>query len=206
MQSKYVLWEVDAQRDFMLPGGALYVPGAERLLPNVARLVQMARSGKAFLVSSACQHTENDPEFKIFPPHCVRGTTGAELVPEARAEKICEVANENTGAAPDISGCQQVLVHKQQLDVFTNPKTEKIVAKFPQETEFIVFGVVTEYCVSCAAKGLLERGRKVAVVSDAIETLKKEEGEKTVSELTSRGARLISTEAAVRQIEAAARG
>ena len=46
-----VLWCVDAQKDFMLPGGKLYVPGAEKLLPNIRRLVDVAREGRAFLVS-----------------------------------------------------------------------------------------------------------------------------------------------------------
>jgi nicotinamidase/pyrazinamidase len=205
MQTKYVLWEVDAQRDFMLAGGALYVPGAERLVPNIDKLVYLARRGQAFLISSACQHTPDDPEFKIFPPHCVRGTAGAELVPEARANVVCTVPNDNAFVLPDLSAYQQVLIYKQQLDVFTNPQTQRIVGRFAPETEFMVFGVVTEYCVHLAAKGLLDRGRRVTLVTDAIETLKKEEGQKTVSELTARGAGLISTQAGVERVEAAAR-
>jgi len=43
-----ILWCVDAQKDFMLPGGKLYVPGAEKLLPNIRRLVDVARDGRAF--------------------------------------------------------------------------------------------------------------------------------------------------------------
>lgn len=65
----FILWEVDVQRDFMLPGGNLYVPGAEKLLPNIRRLTDLARQGKALLVSHGCFHVPNDPEFKIFPPH-----------------------------------------------------------------------------------------------------------------------------------------
>jgi nicotinamidase/pyrazinamidase len=201
IQSKKVLWEVDAQRDFMLPGGALYVPGAERLLPNIQKLVQLARKGDAFLISSACQHTPNDPEFKVFPPHCVRGTPGAELVPEARAKKICTVPSDEAFVLPNnLRTYEQVLLEKQKLDVFTNPHTARIVEQFASDTEFIVFGVVTEYCVHLAAKGLLDRSRRVALVVDAIETLKKEEGDKTVSELAARGARLVSTEEVIRQI------
>ena len=63
--------------------------------------------------------------------------------------------------------------------------------------EFVVFGVVTEYCVSFAAKGLLERGRRVAVVQDAIETLKQEDGQKTIAELERLGARLTTTDQAL---------
>jgi nicotinamidase-related amidase len=65
-----------------------------------------------------------------------------------------------------------------------------------------VFGVVTEYCVQLAARGLLERGRRVALVSDAVETLRKEEGQKTTSELTMKGARLTSTDKAIEEISA----
>src|SRR5439155_735708 len=78
-----ILWEVDPQADFMLPDGKLYVPGAEKLLPNIRRLTDAARDGKVFLVSHGCFHTNDDPEFKMFPPHCVQGTPGANFVPEA---------------------------------------------------------------------------------------------------------------------------
>ena len=79
----FVFWEVDVQRDFVLPGGNLYVPGAEKLLPNIRRLTDAARQGKVLLASHGDFHPPNDPEFKIFPAHCVRGTLGSELVPEA---------------------------------------------------------------------------------------------------------------------------
>lgn len=194
ISSDGVLWEVDAQRDFMLQGGALYVPGAEKIIPNIAQLVDLARSGRALLISSGCQHTPDDPEFKIFPPHCVRGTAGAELVPQARANKIFTVPNDADFVLPsDLLSCQQILLEKQTLDVFQNPQAARIVERFSQATEFIVFGVVTEYCVRFAAKGLLERGRRAAVVTDAIETLKKEESEKTISELRAGGTRLTTT-------------
>jgi nicotinamidase/pyrazinamidase len=35
---KTVFVDVDTQIDFLFPAGALYVPGAERLLPAIARL------------------------------------------------------------------------------------------------------------------------------------------------------------------------
>jgi len=69
-----VFWEVYTQKDFMLPGGTLYVPGAERLLPNIKRLTDVARQGRVFLVSHGCYHPQDDPEFATFPPHCVKGT------------------------------------------------------------------------------------------------------------------------------------
>ena len=115
----YIFWEVDVQRDFMLPGGNLYVPGAENLLPNIRRLTDQARQGKVFLVSHGCFHTPNDPEFKTFPPHCVKGTPGAELVPEALTGKVARIPNDASATLPeDLSQYQQVLLEKQTLNVF----------------------------------------------------------------------------------------
>ena len=58
-----IFWEVDTQVDFMLPGGKLYVPGAEKLIPNMRRLTDAARQGLVFLVGHGCVHTPDDPEF-----------------------------------------------------------------------------------------------------------------------------------------------
>jgi nicotinamidase/pyrazinamidase len=199
-----VFWEVDAQADFMLPGGKLYVPGAEKLLPNLRRLTGAARQGRVFLVSHGCYHTKDDPEFTTFPPHCVKGTPGAQLVPEALAEKVVTVPNEPTAALPDdLWQFQQILLEKQTLDIFQSRHAEKLVQRFDPEVEFVVFGVVTEYCVRFAAKGLLARGRRVSVVRDAIETLSSEDGKRTIAELQALGAAFITTEQALRRLDPA---
>lgn len=195
---KIVFWEVDTQADFMLPGGNLYVPAAEKIIPNIKRLVDVARKGHVFLVSSGCRHVQNDPEFKTFPPHCIRGTPGARIIPEGLARTFYTIPNDEKYKLPkDLLNYQQVVIEKQTLDVFDNPQTSVLVERLGKDAEYIVFGVVTEYCVRLAAKGLLERGRNVSLVKDAIETLKAEDGRRALAELKSLGARLISTEEAI---------
>jgi len=185
----------------MLPGGKLYVPGAEKLLPNIRRLTDAARQGQVFLVSHGCFHTPDDPEFKTFPPHCVKGTAGAELVAEALTERVARVPNEAEANLPeDLSRYQQILLEKQTLNIFESSHADALVQRLGSQAEFVVFGVVTEYCVSFAVKGLLERGRRVAVVQDAIETLKPEDGQKTIAELERLGARLTTTDQALRAL------
>ena len=194
----FIFWEVDVQADFMLPGGKLYVPGAEKLLPNIRRLTDAARQDRVFLVSHGCFHTPDDPEFKIFPPHCVKGTAGAELVPEALTQHVARVPNDVDAQLPeDFASYQQILLEKQTLNIFKSRHADALVKRLGSQAEFVVFGVVTEYCVSFAAKGLLERGRHVAVVQDAIETLKREDGEKTIGELSRLGARLTTADQAL---------
>jgi nicotinamidase/pyrazinamidase len=199
-----VFWEVDTQADFMLPGGKLYVPGAERLLPSIRKLTDAARQGRVLLVSHGCYHTKDDPEFKTFPPHCIEGTAGAAYVPEALTEKVVTVPNEPTASLPrDLSQYQQIHLEKQTLDIFESRHAAELVKRLGDNTEFVVFGVVTEYCVRLAAKGLLERGRRVYVVKDAIETLKAEDGKRTVVELQVLGAKFITTDQALALINGA---
>jgi nicotinamidase/pyrazinamidase len=171
VSKKIIFWQVDAQEDFMAPSGKLYVP-------------------------------KDDPEFAQFPPHCVQETPGAKLVPEALTEKYVTVPNHPAAKLPDdLEQFQQILLEKQTLDIFESHHAEALLDRLPRDAEFIVFGVVTEYCVRLAAKGLLERGRRVAVVSDAIETLDPAEGRRTMAELKAIGATTITTNEALRRLD-----
>jgi nicotinamidase/pyrazinamidase len=202
VSKKIIFWKVDAQEDFMKPGGKLYVPGAEKLLPNFRRLTDAARQGRVFLVSHGCIHTKDDPEFEQFPPHCIRDTPGAKLVAEALTENYVTIPNEATAKLPaDLTQLQQIVLEKQTLDIFESRHAETLLQRLPHDAEFIVFGVVTEYCVRLAAKGLLERGRRVAVVSDAIETLNPVEASRTMAELKALGATTITTNEALRRLD-----
>lgn len=201
LSNKTIFWEVDTQADFMLPGGKLYVPGAERLLPNIQRLTDAARQDKVFLVSHGCYHPANDPEFTTFPPHCIQGTDGANFVPQALADKILRIPNDPAATIPtDLSPYQQILLEKQTLDIFESRHADTLVQRLPRDANFIVFGVVTEYCVRFAAKGLLDRGRHVSIVQDAIETLSPDAAQNTIAELQALGATFITTADALRSL------
>lgn len=199
-----IFWEVDTQADFMLPGGKLYVPGAERLLPNIRRLTDVAREGRVFLVSHGCFHTKDDPEFATFPPHCIQDTPGSAYVAEGLTSKVIIVPNDPAASLPrDLENYQQILLEKQTLDIFGTHHASELVKRLGKDAEFVVFGVVTEYCVRLAAKGLLDRGHPVSIVEDAIETLKAEDGARTVAELKGLGAKFITTDQALARLEPA---
>lgn len=201
-----VLWEVDAQTDFMLSGGKLYVPGAEKIIANLNRLVEQARQDRVLLISSADAHQPDDPEFREWPPHCLKGTAGAELIPEARAARRLVIPNQEDFVFPDdLRSYQQILLEKNTLDVFDNPNTDTLLSRLAvsqkshagSPPDFLVFGVVTEYCVNRAADGLLRRGYDVSIIEDAIQSLNERRGREILGELQSGGARLITTEEAL---------
>src|ERR1019366_8724104 len=121
----FIFLAVDVQADFMLPGGKLYVPRAEKLLPNIRKLTDAARRDQVFLVSHGDFHSANDPEFKQFPPHCLKGTRGAEFVPEALAENFVRVENDVNARLPeDLYKYQQII-----LDTFIFPITSSVVPR-----------------------------------------------------------------------------
>jgi nicotinamidase/pyrazinamidase len=202
VSKRIIFWEVDAQEDFMTPGGKLYVPGAEKLLHNIRRLTDAARQGRVLLVSHGCIHTKDDPEFAQFPPHCIQETPGARHVPVALTEKYVTIPNAAAAKLPtDLEQFHQIVLEKQTLDIFESRHAETLLERLPRDAEFVVFGVVTEFCVRLAAKGLLVRGRRVAVVSDAIETLNKHEARRTIAELAALGAKTITTSEALRRLD-----
>jgi len=166
-----ILWDVDTQFDFMLPGGKLYVPGAEETVPAMKRLVDAARAGGIVHVASADDHELTDAEISAepdfvttYPPHCLRGTRGARKIPETDQEDPVPLALE---PVPDryLEG-REFLLLKKNFDVFTNPHTERLLERLDPE-QIVVFGVATDVCDDAAIRGFLARGLKVRFVEDA---------------------------------------
>lgn len=156
----------------MFPAGALYVPGAERLIPLIGRLNRSAAAQGLPVISTMCAHAENDPEFRDWPPHCVIGTTGQ--------RKPSDTLVEN-----------QSFLEKQQIDAFSNPELPRLLERLGAE-RCVVYGVVTEYCVRLAILGLLKLGKRVTLVTDATAALSSVEAERTIREFTGRGGELAT--------------
>ncbi len=196
-----IFWEVDVQADFMCPDGKLYVPGAETIVPNIRRLVEACREGRVFLISETDAHRADDVEMKQWPLHCLKGTPGAAIISEALTSRFVVIPNQPDFAVPaDLRNIDQVVFEKNTLNVFDNPNTDALLGRlhlfpvpFDRNVEFIIFGVVTEYCVRCTVEGLLNRGRRVAIVTDAIRSFDPSRGKETLHNLESRGARSITT-------------
>lgn len=203
---KTIFWEVDVQADFMLPGGMLYIPGAEKITANINLLVDAVRQGHVFLISSADAHNRDDPELRDWPPHCLKGTPGSDLLPEACASPRLVIPNQKGFTLPeDLGAYPQVTLEKNTLDVFDNPNTDALLARlnpaassaFESSLQFVVFGVATEYCVRRTANGLLRRGHGVAVVTDAVRAIDQVVAQQTLQTLQSFSARLITTPVAL---------
>jgi nicotinamidase/pyrazinamidase len=181
--SGLVLWDVDTQVDFMLPDGKLYVPGAEATAPAMRRLVEAARAAGIVHVASADDHELTDPEISdepdfrnTYPPHCLRGTRGAEKIAETVQQDPLPLSLTPypPGLVPElILGRREILLLKKNFDVFTNPNAEPLVDALDPD-ELLLFGVATDVCDDAAIRGLVRRGRRVRFIEDAARGLDEE--------------------------------
>lgn len=189
-----VFFDVDTQIDFLFPAGALYVSGAERILPAISQLNRYAATHSIPLVSTMDAHAEDDPEFQEWPPHCVAGTVGQQKPASTLLDKPLVLPS--TKVDFKLEGVEQIVLEKQTLDCFSNQNMEALLNRLNADC-FVVYGVVAEICVRFAAFGLLKTGRRVEIVTDAIQGLKKEDADRTLAEFTGAGGCL--TTAALRQ-------
>jgi nicotinamidase/pyrazinamidase len=176
---KTVFFDVDTQLDFMFPAGALYVPGAETILDHIAVLNHFGHT----VISTMDAHTEDDPEFREWPHHCVAGTLGQRKPSATLLEN--RVLVPNTPGPIDVQA-PQILLEKQTFDCFTNVNLAGILDALNAD-RYVVYGVVTEICVKLAAMGLLKTGRRVELVTDAIRSLTDEARTRTLADFTAAG-------------------
>lgn len=178
---KTVFLDVDTQYDFVSPAGALYVPGAERLVDTIAALNERA----PLVISTVDAHAEDDPEFALYGRHCVRGTLGQLKPPRTLLSRRVVLGG---GEAPE---APQIIVEKQKLDAFTNPALRPFLQALRAE-RFVVYGVVTEICVRCAVGGLLTLGKPVEIVTDAVRALDEPAAQEMLRNFQASGVRLVT--------------
>lgn len=193
MDRSLIFWDVDTQVDFMQPEGKLYVQGAERIIPTLAKLTSWAAKHHVLVVASADAHQPDDEEFSQYPPHCLVGTLGQKKIPETSLPRQFTIRNRAGAERPDMWRYQQVVIEKHTFDVFTNPNVEAFLAQLGKP-EIVLYGVVTEICVSAAGRGLLDRGYRLTVIEDAIRHLDQKQGLAFLEEVRGRGAAIVTAE------------
>ena len=184
---KTVFFDIDTQVDFLFPAGALYAPGAEKILGTVAKLNHHAAKHGIPVISTMDAHSENDPEFRDWPHHCVVDTMGQQKPAATLLEKRIIVPN--SPGVPNLTLIDQILLEKQTFSALSNVNFAHLLDHFATD-RYVVYGVVTEVCVKFAAFGLLETGKRVEIVTDAIRALDENDGAKVLADFTAAGGHL----------------
>ena len=187
-----VFVDVDTQRDFLEPGGALAISGASAILPNLARLTNHARARGIPILATACAHTPDDPDPEPFPAHCLVGTHGQGRVEETDFPGSLTIGPE--GRFPSAGVMPHATLEKRQYDLFSHADADSVIGIYAaNDPTFVVYGVATDYCVAAAVRGLLKRGHRVAIVVDAIRGVDQRDEGAVLTSLVALGATLTLT-------------
>jgi nicotinamidase/pyrazinamidase len=197
LEGPLVFVDIDTQRDFLEPSGALYVPGSREILPNLERLTQFALTHHFPILATACAHSAEDPELKQFPPHCMAGTEGQKRVRQTDAPDsiVLGAADRLTGKLPT-----HLTLNKQAFDVFSRPDADDLIDRYNESgPTFVVYGVATDYCVRAAVEGLLARTCRVALVADAVRAIDRASEAELMTDWSRRGVILTMTDPVCRR-------
>lgn len=203
MSKEVVFWDVDTQYDFIYPDGRLYVKGAEEIIPNLERLTGYAQKHGVQVMGSVDHHSESDEEIsrdpdyqETFPPHCIKDTPGQSKIEATRPRNPLWIDYAEYGEEELEKKVKthrgEIYFRKQRFDVFSNPNTDKVLETM-KPAQIILYGVTLDICDAYAVEGLLERGYRIYLVSDAVQPIRRERGEELVKRWVERGLKPVKT-------------
>jgi len=153
---------IDVANDFVNPGGVIaeaggtdYQARARAIVAPLARLLDAARATGVMVLYATDAHGESDTELRKFPPHSMKGTWNAEIVPEL-APKQGDVVIEKTTYSPFV--CTNL------DDVLRSRGIERL----------YVTGLHTDCCARHTSGDAFQRGYDLVWVTDALQAFTEE--------------------------------
>jgi nicotinamidase-related amidase len=143
---------IDMQNDFVQRGGSLLVPDAEATIPAIRRLLELARLKRMRVVYGQDTHHRGDPEWEMWPEHCLEGSWGWEIIAEL---------------AP---GVDDTVLRKVRYDAFFGTSLDHLLRLWGVDT-VIICGTVANIGVQYTAASAALRWYHVVIPRDAISAL-----------------------------------
>jgi len=141
---------IDMLNDFVKPEGALYCgKTAEEIIPEIAKLKKEFKEAGYPVIYLCDAHSPEDEEFSAFPPHCIRGTKGAQVVDEL---------------SPDST---DLVIYKTRFSGFYKTDLEAILRSLGIK-ELYLTGICTSICVMDTAADAFYRGFKIKIPVKAV--------------------------------------
>ncbi len=189
---KQILLDIDTQKDFLLVSGKACVKNHRRVLANIRRMMAWARSSGVPIISTAEVYSNNNGDSVV--GYCIDGTEGQRKVHYTLVNnRVSFTADGNTDLPRDIlKQYSQIILHKRCVDPFDEPRIDRLLSEI-KAYEFVVVGTSLEGAVKATALGLLQRGKKVTVVIDAIGSHNISDAKLAIRKMETKGARIVET-------------
>ena len=194
---RWILIDIDTQRDFFIPGGNTCIRNHRRVLANVRRIMAWARHNNIRIIS-ICEvnnnNNGNNNNGNNEADHHINDTEGQKkLRYTLLSSRTSFVADDNTDIPEDIlQRYRQIILHKRCVDPFDEPRIERLLTEVRADN-FLLIGAGAEEAVAATALGLLQRRKKVSIVVDAVGSFDKRNAELAFRKMGTKGAKLIET-------------
>ncbi|MHC4623218.1 MAG: cysteine hydrolase family protein [Planctomycetota bacterium] len=187
---KHILIDVDTQKDFFLAKGHACTRNHRRILERIRRVMAWARS-KNISIISTCEVHPNSGNGNG-ECYCVDGTDGQKKIRYTLlGSRVSFPADGSTDLPGDLlQRYKQIILHKRCADPFDEPRIERLLSEVRAD-EFVLIGSVTEKAVQATVLGLLQRGKRVTVVVDALGLHDKKEARLALRKMEAKGAKLV---------------
>lgn len=189
---RQVLVDINTQKDFLLADGKACIRNHRRVLTHIRRVMAWARVNNIVVISTAEVYPDNNGNGGI--DYCIDGTEGQKKIHYTLlSSRVSFPADGSTDLPRDmLRQYRQVILHKRCVDPFEEPRIDRLLSEV-RASEFILVGACIEDAVMATALGLLQRGKKVSIVVDAVGSHNKREAKLALRKMEAKGARLIET-------------
>ncbi len=186
---RQVIIDINTQKDFLLAGGKACIRNHRRVLSHIRRIMAWARRRNVPIISACEVYPNNNGG-----TYCIDGTEGQKKIRYTLLyNHISFPADGKTNLPGDVlRQYRQVILHKRSIDPFDEPHIERLLSEV-RAGEFIIIGTSAEGAVQATVLGLLQRGKRVSVVTDAVGSHNKKKSDLALRKMRAKGARLIET-------------
>ena len=189
LRRKRILVDVDTQNDLLIACGANCIKNHRRVLMNIRRAYAWARIKNIKVVSTALvKPCRNGDSF------CISGTDGQKKISYTlRNKRIVLEADNSTDLSRDLfTRFEQIILNKRCEDPFDEPRAERLLTELRAD-EFVVIGAPAEGAVEATVLGLLQRKKRVIVLTDAVGVYDRKIADVAFRKMQAKGAILMET-------------
>jgi nicotinamidase-related amidase len=187
----YLLIDIDTQRDFLLARSDACVRNHRKISASIRSVMAWAKQKNIQIISINRIYRNINSYDTDYRPD---GNDGQKKIRYTLLSDRVSFPADNSNFVPVdlIQKHKQVILHRRCIDPFDEPKIERLLSEI-QADEFILIGIGVEDAVQATVLGLLQRGKSVRVVVDALGSHNVREAKLALRKMKTKGAKLIVT-------------
>lgn len=186
LKRKRVVIDIDTQREFFLADGDSCIRNHRRVLMNIRRVLAWSRVKNMRVISTTLfKPGRNNDSFNSPGWQKISYTL--------RSKRIEFIPDDSTDLQRDLfTRYDQVILDKRTADPFEEPRADRLLSELHAD-EMIVIGGLAEGAVAATVLGLLQRGKRVTVLIDAVGTQDRQKADVAFRKMKAKGALLAET-------------